>query len=215
MWVWKAAGEECSGVTPWVVKLFWGVGAVHYRSALWVWGPKGRVQKCAEGCRVLWTVGCLPTTQGHAPSGVLDQLPPSPWVAQAKGGPSRVAAEVIVRRRRHRRGAGDEQWEFVRARGHLDEVLEIRNITAATGAAAAGPDGSGGGINGSTGVGSSGSKGSANGGLQQLVLTEGQVLGGGAFSRVSIVTEGSTGRAYALKRMRKSGVVQVGGWLGG
>eukprot|EP00955_Chlamydomonas_euryale_P044476 352901-Chlamydomonas_euryale.AAC.9 len=41
-----------------------------------------------------------------------------------------------------------------------------------------------------------------------LLLTEGQVLGGGAFSRVSIVTEDSTGRTYALKRMRKSAVVQ-------
>lgn len=34
------------------------------------------------------------------------------------------------------------------------------------------------------------------------------MLGGGAFSRVSIVTEDSTGRVYALKRMRKSTVVQ-------
>lgn len=34
------------------------------------------------------------------------------------------------------------------------------------------------------------------------------MLGGGAFSRVSIVTEDSTGRKYALKRMRKSAVVQ-------
>ena len=67
-----------------------------------------------------------------------------------------------------------------------------------------------------------------------LVLTEGSVLGGGAFSRVSIVNgeyskrltslppvapslstsaclhpaEDSTGRVYALKRMRKSAVVQ-------
>lgn len=41
-----------------------------------------------------------------------------------------------------------------------------------------------------------------------LVLAEGTVLGGGAFSRVSIVTEESTGRTYAMKRMRKSAVVQ-------
>ena len=40
-----------------------------------------------------------------------------------------------------------------------------------------------------------------------LVLSEGAVLGGGAFSRVSVVTEDSTGREYALKRMRKSAVV--------
>jgi cGMP-dependent protein kinase 2 len=41
-----------------------------------------------------------------------------------------------------------------------------------------------------------------------VTLTEGTVLGGGAFSRVSIVTEETTGRQYALKRMRKSAVVQ-------
>ncbi len=41
-----------------------------------------------------------------------------------------------------------------------------------------------------------------------LVLTEGAVLGGGAFSRVSEVTEESTGNTYAMKRMRKSAVVQ-------
>ncbi|KAK9842021.1 hypothetical protein WJX81_004559 [Elliptochloris bilobata] len=41
-----------------------------------------------------------------------------------------------------------------------------------------------------------------------LVLVEGAVLGGGAFSRVSIVTEEATGRQYALKRMRKAAVVQ-------
>jgi cGMP-dependent protein kinase 2 len=34
------------------------------------------------------------------------------------------------------------------------------------------------------------------------------VLGGGAFSRVTVVTEDSTGRSYAMKRMRKSVVVQ-------
>lgn len=41
-----------------------------------------------------------------------------------------------------------------------------------------------------------------------LMLTEGVVLGGGAFSRVSEVTEETTGNTYALKRMRKSAVVQ-------
>jgi len=41
-----------------------------------------------------------------------------------------------------------------------------------------------------------------------LVLTEGAVLGGGAFSHVSVVKEESTGRSYAMKRMRKSSVVQ-------
>jgi cGMP-dependent protein kinase 2 len=41
-----------------------------------------------------------------------------------------------------------------------------------------------------------------------LILTEGAILGGGAFSRVSEVTEESTGNTYAMKRMRKSAVVQ-------
>ena len=40
------------------------------------------------------------------------------------------------------------------------------------------------------------------------MLTEGKVLGGGAFSRVSVVLEESMNREYALKRMRKSAVVQ-------
>ena len=48
----------------------------------------------------------------------------------------------------------------------------------------------------------------AGNGIASVTLTEGQVLGGGAFSRVSIVTEETTGRQYALKRMRKSAVVQ-------
>lgn len=41
-----------------------------------------------------------------------------------------------------------------------------------------------------------------------LILTEGAVLGGGAFSRVSEVSEETTGNTYAMKRMRKSAVVQ-------
>jgi len=40
-----------------------------------------------------------------------------------------------------------------------------------------------------------------------LELDEGHVLGGGAFSRVSVVKERTTGRVYALKCMRKTGVV--------
>lgn len=44
--------------------------------------------------------------------------------------------------------------------------------------------------------------------VPSLVLTEGAILGGGAFSRVSEVTEETTGNTYAMKRMRKSAVVQ-------
>lgn len=45
-------------------------------------------------------------------------------------------------------------------------------------------------------------------GNNQLELVEGVVLGGGAFSRVSTVVEESHGRQYAMKRMRKTAVVQ-------
>ncbi len=44
--------------------------------------------------------------------------------------------------------------------------------------------------------------------IPSLVLTEGPILGGGAFSRVSEVTEETTGNTYAMKRMRKQAVVQ-------
>jgi cGMP-dependent protein kinase 2 len=122
---------------------------------------------------------------------------------QSRGGPSRVPAEVLVRRRRRSKSKGTDVWEVVRARGHLDEVLELRgapgNGASSTTAAAASEAAAGGGENGGSGSGASSS---------QLVLTEGNVLGGGAFSRVSVVSEQTTGRTYALKRMRKSAVVQ-------
>jgi len=96
--------------------------------------------------------------------------------------PSHLPAEINVRRlKRLRHGA--ETWEMVRAKGHMDEVRELRK-----GGVKLGDD-------------EQDSKGS-------LLLTEGRILGGGAFSRVSIVTEETTGRTYAMKRMRKSGVVQ-------
>ncbi|BDA41611.1 cGMP-dependent protein kinase 2 [Coccomyxa sp. Obi] len=97
---------------------------------------------------------------------------------QTKGTPTHLPAEVLVKRKKRLRGGG-ETWEVVRARGHLDEVQELR--------ASVPP----------------GEKQPA-----QVVLTEGAILGGGAFSRVSIVTEETSGRQYAMKRMRKSAVVQ-------
>eukprot|EP00775_Hariotina_reticulata_P007218 gene7218-7431_t len=99
------------------------------------------------------------------------------------GAPGRMPAEVLIKRRKRDRN-GEVSWEVVRARGHLDEVLEMRkggtkiedlDLTKET---------------------------------PTLMLTEGAVLGGGAFSRVSEVTEETTGNTYALKRMRKSAVVQ-------
>eukprot|EP00798_Chlamydomonas_sp_ICE-L_P014176 gene14176-20143_t len=96
---------------------------------------------------------------------------------QPKGG-SRTPAE---RKKKTRNG---DTWEVVRARGHLDEVQELRK--------------------GGTKVTAETDSKDAN----TLVLKEGTVLGGGAFSRVSVVQEESTGRSYAMKRMRKSTVVQ-------
>lgn len=112
---------------------------------------------------------------------------------QSRGGPSRVPAEVMVRRRRHSRSKGADVWEVIRARGHLDEVLELRGGQGSAGAG------------GTAAVSNAANAGATTG---QLVLTEGNVLGGGAFSRVSVVSEQTTGRTYALKRMRKSAVVQ-------
>eukprot|EP00198_Chlamydomonas_reinhardtii_P008550 XP_001697887.1 cyclic nucleotide dependent protein kinase [Chlamydomonas reinhardtii] len=97
----------------------------------------------------------------------------------------RPPAEVLIKR--NKKGRNGNTIEVVRARGHLDEVLELRK----GGTKLEGMD-----------PGASGKE------ANTLVLTEGTVLGGGAFSRVSIVTEESTGRTYALKRMRKSAVVQ-------
>ncbi|KAL6746691.1 kinase-like domain-containing protein [Haematococcus lacustris] len=95
----------------------------------------------------------------------------------------RPHADVLIKRKK--KGRNGDSWEVVRARGHLDEVQELRK---------------------------GGTKTVELDGLTQdanaLVLTEGTVLGGGAFSRVSVVTEESTGRTYAMKRMRKSAVVQ-------
>lgn len=115
---------------------------------------------------------------------------------QSRGGPSRVPAEVMVRRRRRSRSKGTDVWEVIRSRGHLDEVLELRgqpNSSSSSGEPVDGSNSSGPDMGGS---------------MAQLVLTEGSVLGGGAFSRVSVVSEQTTGRSYALKRMRKSAVVQ-------
>ena len=71
----------------------------------------------------------------------------------------------MIKRRKRGRGGADS-WEVVRARGHLDEVQELKSAEAAQALA----------------------QGRASKESMQLVLTEGAVLGGGAFSRVSIVT---------------------------
>lgn len=80
---------------------------------------------------------------------------------QSKGNVTSLRAELLVKRRR-RSNSSSETWEVVRARGHLDEVQALR---------AAGS-----------------SEFDASQPAEPLVLLEGPVLGGGAFSRVSIVT---------------------------
>ena len=48
---------------------------------------------------------------------------------QTKGSPVHLPAEVIIRRRKRVKAAGggsSDQWEMVRARGHLDEVEELK-----------------------------------------------------------------------------------------
>lgn len=42
-----------------------------------------------------------------------------------QGTPTHLPAEVLVKRKKRLRGGG-ETWEVVRARGHLDEVQELR-----------------------------------------------------------------------------------------
>lgn len=80
---------------------------------------------------------------------------------QSKGNVTSLRAELLVKRKR-RANSSSETWEVVRARGHLDEVQALR---------AAGPD-----------------EFDASKPEEPLVLLEGPVLGGGAFSRVSVVT---------------------------
>ena len=82
---------------------------------------------------------------------------------QSKGNVTQLRAELLVKRKK-RSHIGTEAWEVVRARGHLDEVQALRASTSVT----------------------EGAAGLRDGGA--LVLTEGPILGGGAFSRVSVVT---------------------------
>ena len=131
--------------------------------------------------------------------------------AQAKGMPPHMPATVLLKRRRKGKTPNDS-WEVVRARGHLDEVQALRSSSAAGAlgclAVAAKLK---------TLLPSPAAPGPSLAGVEKqwqavayfatqvadalllcaddsrpdgdaLVLTEGAVLGGGAFSRVSIVT---------------------------
>ena len=118
------------------------------------------------------------------------------------GGPSRQQAMVHIKRRRYSKSQGQWVWELVRAVGHLDEVLELKTSTG----------GGGGGGDAQQQaqpiVTAAADKANGNEPVPVLELVEGVVLGSGAFSRVSVVTEEGSSRAYALKRMRKTAVAQ-------
>lgn len=80
---------------------------------------------------------------------------------QSKGNVTHLRAELLIKRRK-RSNSTAENWEVTMAKGHLDEVQALGASTS-----------SGFDISKPT---------------EPLVLIEGPVLGGGAFSRVSIVT---------------------------
>lgn len=80
---------------------------------------------------------------------------------QSKGNATQLRAELLIKRKKVSYN-GTETWEVVRARGHLDEVEALRASSAAAKSAHSQPE--------------------------PLVLTEGTILGGGAFSKVSIVS---------------------------
>jgi cGMP-dependent protein kinase 2 len=76
---------------------------------------------------------CAPHTRTQAVAQRLSKL----GTFRKSGAPTRLPAEVLIKRRQ--RGASSEAgqgWEVVRARGHLDEVLEMRQGGSKLGACA-------------------------------------------------------------------------------
>ena len=84
------------------------------------------------------------------------------------------------------RGPGGTAHSVV-ASGHLDEVQELAK--------------------GGTKLGANDAEGAGDA-APALTLVEASILGEGAFSRVSQVTEESTGRTFALKRMTMTAALQ-------
>ena len=107
----------------------------------------------------------------------------------ALGGPSRQPALVNIKRKRYSHSQGENVWEIVRAVGHLDEVWELKPSSDPYSEQTADTKGK-------------------EGDDVVLNLVEGVVLGSGAFSRVSVVTEEGSSRTYALKRIRKTAVMR-------
>eukprot|EP00210_Caulerpa_lentillifera_P004593 g4383.t1 len=115
-----------------------------------------------------------------------------------RGAPGNVEAEVRIRKRvKATKGGGGGQnsnggeqpvrFETITAIGHYEEIAQL--------------------LQGGTKVVNEGGA-EAFKGPTILHLTEGSLLGGGAFSKVTRVKEATTGRKYALKCMAKSGVAQ-------
>ena len=150
----------------------------------------------------------------------------------ACGAPGRAPVEVLIKRRVRRVSAAAavtsdgaaaaaapapasnpsapsnsnvSTWEVVRARGHADEILELLGAGAEEG---------GKGVEAEAGAEAASSSTSPTSSPPpstpppppRLTLIEGGPLGGGAFSRVTLVTCASTGRRYALKKMAKAAV---------
>lgn len=107
------------------------------------------------------------------------------------GGPSRQSAMVHIKRKRYSKSQKKWIWEMVRAVGHLDEVWELNRSSDPYRT-------------------DDSPKQAAGKNDEEIVLSlvEGITLGGGAFSRVSSVTEEGCNRAYALKRIRKTSVMR-------
>lgn len=61
----------------------------------------------------------------HGPLQVIAQRLSKLGTFKKSGAPERQPAEVLIKRKKRGRN-GDMSWEIVRARGHLDEVLEMR-----------------------------------------------------------------------------------------
>lgn len=134
-----------------------------------------------------------------APMGEFLLKEKNPYVVRARlmkmasGGSSRQPAMVHIKRKRYSHSQGQWVWEMIRAVGHLDEVWELNPSSDLYAES------------------SHESKSADDEGSEPVLnLIEGVVLGSGAFSRVSVVTEEGSSRSYALKRMRKTAVMRCG-----
>jgi cGMP-dependent protein kinase 2 len=101
---------------------------------------------------------------------------------------ARPRANVVIQVRR----ADGSGFTTVTATGHKDEIDELVET------------GGGGGV----GNGAAAKNANATNAAADLTLIEAELLGEGAFSRVSVVTDERSRRAFALKRMAKTAALQ-------